>query len=424
MGRNGLPRCNGRAMRFALALILATPALTRAASPDPADLVPTPEVQVRCRALVRQLGNEDYEQREDAQKKLSALGRFAHGALIAGVTESDDPEIRTRCGQLLPKAAEADFQARLETFLADPTGRYEHDVPGWKAFRTIACDEWRLFGVAVSADRSLEKAAKEVFVELMATRANRELVRAVDGSPLVLGERVVARKLELYEARYPSGGPSKGRTATVDEVAALTFAEALAGTQYVPRRAVSVSYLINLSGFDTAARAGDDKAKVYTALAVAWLNSRTDPREMTDAMNLAARLGMTDRAADLAARVLITPGVTSIVRSRAVSTLSSYGTKKHIVILDRAANDANVVYSIVKSPALPTYEVQLRDIALGLSLVFTEQKLSDYGFSDRYATVNGFENASYSHTRYYFEDDGSRKKAFEKWAEWRKANDK
>lgn len=409
-------------MRLALAFLLATPALTRAASPDPADLVPTPEVQVRCRALVRQLGDEDYDRREGAQKKLAALGRLAHAALLAGATASEDPEIRTRCGQLLPRAAEADFQARLETFLADATGRYEHNVPGWRAFRAVACDEWRLLGVAVSAERSLEKAAKDVFVDLMGSRANRELVRAVDGSPLVLGERVVARKIELYELRYPPEGPSKGRTATVDEVAALTFAEALAGTQYVPRRAVSVSYLINVSGLDSAARSGDDKGKVYMALALAWLRSRADPREMTDAMSLATRLGMTDRAADLAARVLITPGVTSIVRSRAVSTLSSHGTRRHVAVLDRAANDANVVYTVVKSPALPTYEVQLRDIALGLSLVFTGQKLSDYGFADRYATVAGFENASYSHTRYYFEDEAARKRAFEKWAEWRRAN--
>jgi hypothetical protein len=399
--------------------MLAALALVLAASPDPADLAPTPEVQVRSRALVRQLGSDNYGQREEAQKQLTALGRLAKPALAAGVAISDDPEVRARCVQLLPRAAELDFQAQLDTFLADAEGRYEHDLPGWKAFRAIACDEWRAFGVAVSADRSLEKAARGVFADLMASRANRALVRAVDGPRLDLSDRVIARKLELYNARYPTGGVP-GRTASVDDVAALTFAEALAGTQYVPRRASSVYYLINQSGLDAAAMAGDDRGKVLRALAMAWVNSRTDSRDLTDAMSLAVRLGMPDRAADLAARTLVMPGITAVTRSRAVSTLTAYGSARQLPTLATAADTATVVFTIVKPAPHPGYEVQQRDLVLGVSLALTGQKPADYGFSDRYAT----ESVSYSYTRYYFEDDAARKRAFEKWAEWRKANGK
>lgn len=412
-------------MRFAFTfLLLALPGSVWAASPNPADLVPAPEVQVKCRALVRQLGSDDFEEREDAQKQLAALGRLARPALLDGAAESDDPEVRSRCGQLLPKATELDFQAKLDTFLADADGKYDHDLPGWRAFRAAACDEWSVLGLTVSADRTRQKTAREVFVSLLATRGNRTLIRAVDESRFELGERVVARKLELYEARYGPGAVADRRTATFEDVVALIFAEGVAGSQYLPRRASSVSSLMTQVGYPSAARGNDDKSKVYTALVVAWLNTRTDAREMTDAMTVATRFDLPDQVAKLAAGVITTPGVTSAVRGRAVSNLVNYGSARHIPLLAKAANDANVVYTIVGGADRPNYEVQLRDIVLGISLSLSGQKFADYGFSDRYETTSGFETSSYSHTRYYFEDDAARTKALAKWAEWRKTGGK
>jgi hypothetical protein len=61
-------------------------------------------------------------------------------------------------------------------------------------------------------------------------------------------------------------------------------------------------------------------------------------------------------------------------------------------------------------------------VALGISLLLSGQKLADYGFSDRYQGVAGYDDRDYMHTRYYFADDEARKKALAKWADWRKAN--
>src|SRR5262249_7311030 len=150
----------------------------RAASPDPDDLVPTAEVQVKARALVRKLGSEDFEEREEAQKKLINFGRFARAALLEGANTSPDPEVRTRCAQLLPSANALDTQAKLEPFLADTEGRYEHDLPGWKTFRGVVCNEWAFCGHTLWSDRVLEKAARQVFVEMLSTHANRRLLLA------------------------------------------------------------------------------------------------------------------------------------------------------------------------------------------------------------------------------------------------------
>ncbi len=48
-----------------VACLFAITAWSRAASPNPADLEVTPELQVKTRVLVEQLGSDDYNEREE-----------------------------------------------------------------------------------------------------------------------------------------------------------------------------------------------------------------------------------------------------------------------------------------------------------------------------------------------------------------------
>src|SRR5262249_39751894 len=149
-----------------------------------------------------------------------------------------------------------------------------------------------------------------------------------------------------------------------------------------PRRG-SVSTLLVSAGFTSAANGKDEKSKVYRAIAAAWLDSRNEPREMYQAMSAAWSLDLNDQACGLSARLLTMPGVTSMYRSRAASNLVSYGNKKHIPMLEKAFTNTGVVAS-VRAPTAPaddpdaeTYDIQLRDIALGISIVLSGQKLAD-----------------------------------------------
>ena len=63
-----------------------------------------------------------------------------------------------RCSSLLPRAASLDIKARLDVFLADAEGEYEHDLPGWNQFRATVRNEWESSGYPLWADRSLSKA--------------------------------------------------------------------------------------------------------------------------------------------------------------------------------------------------------------------------------------------------------------------------
>ncbi|MCI0700811.1 MAG: hypothetical protein L0241_06995, partial [Planctomycetia bacterium] len=124
---------------IASAVVLGIVATTLAAppSPDPKSLTIPQEELSKARELVQQLGSEKYSEREEAQRELAAMGRLARPALLDGVSGDPDPEIRLRCQTLLPKANADDLKARLETFLADTEGKYEHDLPGWNKLRAV-----------------------------------------------------------------------------------------------------------------------------------------------------------------------------------------------------------------------------------------------------------------------------------------------
>src|SRR5687768_11726139 len=96
------------------------------AGPEPAAADPAAE-------YVRQLASPTYRGRERAAAELLRLGRAAKPALIAGRSHPD-PEVQSRCQQLLPQAVALDLQHRVERFLADTSGQSNHDLPMLKRF--------------------------------------------------------------------------------------------------------------------------------------------------------------------------------------------------------------------------------------------------------------------------------------------------
>jgi hypothetical protein len=230
------------------------------------------------------------------------------------------------------------------------------------------------------------------------------------------------RRQELTRRRPPRDEDEPRRDPTLEDATALLFAESVVGSQYAPRRG-SVSFLLSNSGFYGAARGPDEKARVYRAVAAAWLNSRNEPREMSQAMSIAASLELTDESCAIAAKLVTMPGVTSSFRGRAASHLIDYGGARHLRLLEPSFSSTLVVYVFRESPLLEgvpevSHEIQLRDLALAVSIQLAGRKVEDFGFLDRYGSVR--EGYGFAHSRYYFGDDEARKKAFAKWAQWRK----
>jgi hypothetical protein len=411
-----------------------------AASPDPKSLVIPAEELSRARELVQQLGSEQFAEREKAELELAKMGRLARPALLEGANTDPSQEVRARCSSLLPKATALDIKAKLDVFLADTEGQYEHDLPGWNQFRATVRNEWTLFGYQVWSDRSLDKPARTVFADLIATHANRAVVIAAGGSDADLGQIVAARRQELYNQKFPRaviiGGmivqPGVRRDPTAEDIAALLFAETHVPSRFVPRTA-SISTLITASGFVAAARDTDERGRVYRAIAVAWLDSRLDPLDMYQAMSLASaanNFNMPEHACRIAMRLFTMQGATAVYRGQAAATLARIGGREHIPLLEKAMKDEAILITIRENipgkpiAERPTHDVQIRDVALAVSILLAGQKIEDYGFVDNLRSTGGVAGAAtaYTYSRHYL-PEGERKAAFEKWKKWRESED-
>ncbi|MBA4065071.1 MAG: hypothetical protein C0501_15420 [Isosphaera sp.] len=419
--------------RLLLALLAGTPAGSAAAaapSPDPASLAVPADQLSAARELVRTLGSDQFADRERAERELADLGRVARAALLEGANTDPSPEVRSRCHALLPRATALEMRARVEVFLADADGRYEHDLPGWPEFRAVARNEWTVLGHLVWSDRSVDKAARAVFADLMATRPNRHLLAAVGGPDL--GAAAAARRQELYSLKYPRavviGGVvsqprAEPRNPTTADLTALLLAETLAPTAAAPRT-VSISNLLTGSAFGAAVQTTGDQAKVLRAVAGAWLTSRRDPLDMYNAVTVATSLGLSEEACRAAARLLEAKGAQVYYRGNAAATLVRLGNASHLPLVERAlADDAVLVpaQQLVGAARPTRAEIQVRDVALAVSVLLSGQKLADYGFADLYPT-NPAGGAGYTYTRHYFPDGEQRKAALVKWAWWRAKN--
>ena len=276
-----------------------------------------------------------------------------------------------------------------------------------------------------------------MFAELIATTVNRQLVMAAGDSPQELGALVSARRQELYYQKYPraivgggaivrpTGAP---REPSPEDIAALLFADSLVASKFVPR-AFSVTALITSSGFTSMARDSDDKGRVFRSLAIAWLESRQDPIDMYQCMNVANTLGLPEQGCRIGIRLLTMAGAPGPYRGLAATNLARLGDKSIIPQLDKAMADVTVAYTVrenlVGKPLneRPTHDVQVRDMALAASIILTGQKIEDYGFVDSLRSVGGVAGVptAYTYSRHYIPEE-MRIAMHEKWKEWREKN--
>lgn len=406
----------GSALTLAIALIASTPVLAAPPSPDPKSLVVSDEEQARARDLVRQLGSEVFAEREGAESGLVAMGRLARTALADGASLDPDPEIRARCRELLPRAVAIEMRARLDTFLADAAGRYEHDLPGWTRLRATVRGEWTAFGWTFTARPDADKAARELFVEFLKAPGGRRLLNAISAGGQDLGPLVAGLKTDLYYVKYPRTPGVASRQPGTAEVAAVLFADALAGTRGTGPRTSLFTNVLNTSGVAQAAQGSDARAVALRAVLGAWIETRTDSFEMYSALTLATTSQNDAAAGRVAARLLRTAGAPGLYRGQALAALVRLKSTDQLPAVERLIGDETVMTTIATNVGgqLVRHTITLGDAALAAAVQLTEQQPADYGFEDRFkgnATTN-------SYMRFRLSED-KRKSAAAQYGWWR-----
>ncbi len=385
---------------FACVTVLAGRA--DSASPDPKALAIDPAVLSRAQDLVRKLGSLDFAEREEAQAGLTRMGRSALPALAEAITSHPSAEVRFRSQWILPRAAAADLQARLETFLADTEGKFEHDLPVWSEFQKLT---------------GPNPAARAVYAELMTDPAARELLSASARPGVELAQLVAARKQDFYQARYSRVAESDHHEPSVANVMALLFAETrVAVAVQITRRPVSPSVLFNTPGVSAAVTDHTEKSRVYRAIVVRWMETRVDPVSMNQAVNIARNLELPE-GAGVAARLAGLKTASSYTRAQAVMALSRMEAKEHLPTLESLLADDSVVMA-GRRPVVDADDIQLRDVALAAALLLTGQDPEDYGFSQRSRDVD---SVRYTYSNWSIPAD-RRLAAVEWWKVWREKN--
>ncbi|HEY1188016.1 MAG TPA: hypothetical protein VGE74_10180 [Gemmata sp.] len=430
-----------RAVLFVCAALLARPAA--GASPDPKDLVVPPEELSKARELVRRLGSESYRDREEAQNELAKMGRRAKQALVEAAGTDTDPEIRSRSLRLLPKSEADDLQARINTFLEDKDGKFDHNLPGLKSFR-------KSLGVSPKA--------RELYVEILKSPYNLDMLAAMDRGNVDGGRAVSDRRNTIYSdmvQRNFVGGPRPTPTKqpTLADIAAVLFAESEIPAEFIPRttiqwQQVSGVVLFNHGASMSALNGSGTHAEVYRSIVSRWLVSRTDPNDLTQ---LVYQLGNGNlrqfpETTMVLRRIVLLDGVQGYAKGQALNFLVQQRGKEETAFLKAVVrNEARVgdfpeVFKKGEDPkkvlsmgadsmvtqvwfqrnlnggAAEMHTVTVRDVAFAFLITQAGLNMKDFGFETQ--PHQNFNPVPAGFGQYAFTSEEKRQAAFVKFGWW------
>lgn len=385
-------------------------------SPDPKNLVIPSEETSRARELIRKLGSEVYREREDAHAELAKMGRLARPALLEAAASAADPEVRFRCSRLLPKAGADDLKARLDTFLADAEGKYDHDLPGLKLFRKQV---------------GLDKAARDLFVEVVKVPYNVEVLQALERSPAEAGKAISDRRTQLYselqnQQRFGGRVPVQPKQIALPDIACLLFAETVTPTKDIPRNGAfsyvtGVTFLQQPMSNNALTGNGTPHSDAYKRIVATWMESREDVNDLSQLAYVAGQqLRGFPQSMPLLRKIINTDGVQGYAKGQALMFLTQSKGKEEIPFIKKLLANDTLVTTVWFGGANPNQPVQhqcfLRDVALAYLLTLTDQKLEDYGFKFPPGVVPNNQNLGYGN--YAFPNEQARAAAMVKFGFW------
>jgi hypothetical protein len=395
-----------------LASGLAAGPLATGASPDPKELAIPPQEISRARELIKKLGSEVYKEREEAHAELSKMGRLARPALVEAAASDADPEIRYRCSRLLPKAGADDLKARLDTFLADTNSKYDHDLPGLKQYRKhVGSDE----------------KARALFVEMVKSPYNVELLQAIDKGPTEAGRAISDRRTQLWSQVQPRfvGGrqPVQPRQIELSDIALLLFAECITPAKEIPRTGIwsyvtGVNFLQQQSAMNVLnGNNNQAHADAFKKIVAEWLETRDDVNDLNQLSYFAGQtLRGFPQAIPLLRRIVTHEGVYGYAKGQALMHLTQQKGKEEIPFLKGLLNNetqVQIVWFGQNGNQPIQHQCLLRDVALAYIVTLNGHKMTDFGFKYPPGAVPQQNQIGYGN--FAFESEEGRRFAMTKW---------
>jgi hypothetical protein len=338
-----------------------------AADPEPA---PPPRPVLTPSELVQRLGSPDYATREDAERKLKAMGVRAKAAVRVG-EKSPDPEVARRAAAAMDAIRKGQFWPRFAKLLGD------------------------------------DAAAKALFDAILSVPRNVELIEAAEDRTTPAAKLYETRRAELDETCTDRSNPRqevfRPNRVSVAEMAGFLFLGTFPGAAEGGDRNVFLPYWKE-SWTDrrllfAAALAEGPVKPAARRLVVKWVESRVSPWELECGFNGAIALGLTDLVpfAKEYVRQATAGRPKSLPESvpLALSVVGKLGTKGDLQFLMEFADDRTVIHRVyMQHPGdeeNPPREfrpgkdasTEMRDTAVVAALVLSGQsreRIDEYGF--------------------------------------------
>lgn len=339
--------------------------------------------------LVRQLGSDLYEAREEASRQLSAQGLAALSALKAG-QEDHDVEIRTRCRRILATVLVLDFENRMKAFIADSEGKQEHKLPSWNRFRKLVGED---------------KVSRELFVEMLRSESN--LLEAAEESPKSAGEMFAIACRELQQVVYSGRGQ---QPMSLGSAATLIFVGSDPQVPVTEQAAMMVYQFVHQPALQQALNGGNRVPQARKLLG-AWVGRRVGANTAYQNMMLAMQFDLKEGLGPALDMVKNT-GTHASQRAYAIVAVGKLGSKDHLPEIEKLLADTSVCAAYQVNEARISTET--RDVALAVLVHLTGQNLKEYGF-DR--VQSNPQMLFYPYTL-GFADNARRDTAMKKWRDW------
>lgn len=313
----------------------------------------TPEEQTKIESLIRQLGDESYDQREAAGEAIIELGLKAL-PFVEKAVKSDDFEIRYRSEQVRQKLRASDLARRLAAFEQDTTDETDYGIPGWNAFRAS-------FGKF--------NGAKAMFIQMY--RDDRELMELSLEESQKIKQAVSVRIFQFQQSQQDPNNKFP-----IGKIMALLYkgkvdGELVGGVNQFP--------LINLCYQPVFQETmGNEKTRDIAKAILTRRIIEADGWEFQQALQIALQHDIKEALAPAIKMVESRGSGQPHLLSQALSAVVRFGTVEHVELIEPLLSEKQTVIQFQRNNG-PRREGQVGDMAMAAILKLTGKDPKDFG---------------------------------------------
>jgi len=356
---------------------------------------------IKARDYVRDLADPRFKVRDQAARELMKLGRKAKPALIEG-TQSADPEVWSRCTQLLPQVLAEDLKARIEAFLADADGKQPHDLPMMEQYKKLVGND---------------APSRKLFAEIV--RNNGNFLEACEVDAKRAAERFSVRANEMLQQM--NNGRTQPRLNANDLAALFLVGSGVTASKDDKKAdnakpvAVPFNPIANFlwqQEFQNALRNGE-QAVPYRKLFFAWaeFQGTQDVNTVSQVLSVIQNVNLKE-GLDFAVKVMKSKDQQIWTRAQAMTCVGKMGGKEQVAAFEALFADKTQITTIQLNSL--NISTQVNDVALAMAVHLTGQTPKDYGFD----ALQSQPALLWAYHYLGFTTEEKRVAAFKKYADW------